>query len=117
MTHAALKLKAKREREKARRMYETAARAYERTASYGGGIDDSAKERKLQRRADQLQRKADKQNSIADRAYRQYEEAEYLKPMRRAGRTNPAKRAILKNFTGTITKNPNGTVSIKGRKK
>jgi hypothetical protein len=30
---------------------------------------------------------------------------------------NPAKRVVLKNFTGTITKNPNGTVSIKGRKK
>jgi hypothetical protein len=30
---------------------------------------------------------------------------------------NPAKRVSLKNFTGTITKNPNGTVSIRGRKK
>jgi hypothetical protein len=30
---------------------------------------------------------------------------------------NPAKRVVLKNFTGTITKNANGTVSIKGRKK
>ena len=33
------------------------------------------------------------------------------------GRTNPAKKVTLKNFSGTITKNPNGTVSIKGRKK
>ena len=32
--------------------------------------------------------------------------------------TNPArKRVSLKNFTGTITKNANGTVSIKGRNK
>jgi hypothetical protein len=32
-------------------------------------------------------------------------------------RPNPAKKVSLKNFTGTITKNPNGTVSIRGRKK
>jgi hypothetical protein len=36
---------------------------------------------------------------------------------RKISRHNPAKRISLKNFTGTITKNPNGTVSIKGRKK
>jgi hypothetical protein len=35
----------------------------------------------------------------------------------RSKRSNPAKRVVLKNFTGTITKNKNGTVSIKGRKK
>lgn len=32
-------------------------------------------------------------------------------------RRNPAKKVTLKNFTGTITKNKNGTVTIKERKK
>jgi len=37
---------------------------------------------------------------------------------RESKKTNPARKTVrLKNFTGTIRKNPNGTVSIVGRAK
>jgi hypothetical protein len=66
------------------------------------GTKDYTRRRKIYLR--ELRADAKVQHSLATHRY--YE-----------GRKNPAKKVTLKNFTGTITKNANGTVSIKGRKK
>jgi hypothetical protein len=62
------------------------------------GIEDAQALRRYARR-DKVMRKADREG------------ADY-------SIFNPARKSvILKNFTGTVTKNPDGTVSIRGRKK